>query len=212
MTGKDWFDWHADYDEGSSTLARRLVVVQERLRAVLDECPAGPIQVISICAGQGRDLLGVLETHPRREDVTARLVELDPRNASAARRLAETSGLLPQVEVRVGDAALIDQYVDWAPADVVLLCGVFGNISDRAVERTIGHCAALCKSGAFVVWTRHRRAPDLVPRICRRYDERNFALRWLSDPGERFGVGIHQYAGQPQPLVAGARMFAFEGS
>jgi hypothetical protein len=33
--------------------------------------------VISLCAGQGRDLLGVLADHPRREDVRARLVELD---------------------------------------------------------------------------------------------------------------------------------------
>jgi hypothetical protein len=31
-----------------------------------------------MCAGQGHDVLGALPDHPRRGDVTARLVELDP--------------------------------------------------------------------------------------------------------------------------------------
>jgi hypothetical protein len=36
-------------------------------------------------AGQERDLLPVLAEHPRPVDVTARLVELDPRNVRLAR-------------------------------------------------------------------------------------------------------------------------------
>ncbi|GHD35622.1 hypothetical protein GCM10010335_31060 [Streptomyces galbus] len=32
-----------------------------------------------MCAGQGRDLIGVLAGHPRRDDVRARLVELDEK-------------------------------------------------------------------------------------------------------------------------------------
>jgi hypothetical protein len=34
----------------------------------------------------GRDVIGVLAGHPRRDDVRARLVELDERNVAVARQ------------------------------------------------------------------------------------------------------------------------------
>ena len=46
------------------------------IKQALDEAPAGPLRVISLCAGQGRDLIEVLAEHPRRGDVRARLVEV----------------------------------------------------------------------------------------------------------------------------------------
>jgi hypothetical protein len=58
-------------------------------------CTAGEVRLISLCAGQGRDLIGVLTGHPRRDDVRARLVELDERNVVLARQVAG----LPGVEV-----------------------------------------------------------------------------------------------------------------
>jgi hypothetical protein len=60
----DWLAWHRPYDDPDSPLARRLHVVQELVRAALDRSVPGPITAISICAGQGRDLLGVLVDHP----------------------------------------------------------------------------------------------------------------------------------------------------
>jgi len=60
-----------------------------------------------------------------------------------------------------------------------------------------------------VVWTRHRRAPDLVPRMCEWFAGQGFSLSWLSDPGVTFGVGAHRFAGQPRPPRAGSRMFVF---
>lgn len=92
----DWYAWHDDYRTPGTSLARRLPVVQERVRIALDAAPPGRLHVVSVCAGQGRDLLGVLVDHPRRDDVTARLVELDPRNAAAA---AHAAASLDQVEV-----------------------------------------------------------------------------------------------------------------
>src|SRR5436305_2938117 len=130
---RDWHAWHERYDEPDSQLARRLVVVQDRIARFLDAAPPGDIRVLSMCAGQGRDLLGVLEHHPRRSDVSALLVELDPRNASAAREHAARAGL-SRVEVVTGDAALTDHYVSHAPADLVMACGVFGNITPEDIE------------------------------------------------------------------------------
>jgi Putative methyltransferase len=211
MTGRDWYSWHADYDRPGSGLARRLAWVQDRIRAALDEAPPGPVRAISICAGQGRDLIGALAGHPRRADVVARLVELDPRNAEAARGLAVAANL-SGIEVVTGDAALSSQYTDLAPAGLVLACGLFGNMTDDHIERTIDYCTRLCATGGTVVWTRARWEPDLVPQICAWFEERDFERVWLSEPGPyRQCCGAHRFAGTPAPLEENATMFAFTG-
>lgn len=204
----DWYAWHADYDRPDSALSRRLAEVRDQVRAALDAAPAGPLRAVSLCAGQGSDLLPVLATHPRRDDVTARLVELDPRNAEVARRFADAAGL-DRVEVVVGDAARTDRYADLAPAHLVLVCGIFGNIVDADIRNTVRHCAALCATGGTVLWTRHREEPDLVPTICEWFAEEGFEAVAVSSPADRVGVGAHRFTGTPRPLAAGATMFEF---
>jgi hypothetical protein len=81
----DWRTWHEDYANPDSALGRRLVAVQAQVRAAVDRCAPGPVRAISVCAGQGHDLIGVLAKHPRRGDVAARLVELDEHNTLLAR-------------------------------------------------------------------------------------------------------------------------------
>ncbi len=108
----DWHSWHADYDVPDSWPARRLAVVQEQVPRALDASPPGPLTVVSLCAGEGRDLLEVLPTHPRRDDVRARLVELDPRSTAVAEESIRVAGLTG-VEVVEGDAALVDHYQVW---------------------------------------------------------------------------------------------------
>lgn len=206
----DWRTWHDAYDRPDSWMARRLQAVQAQIRVALDAGPPGPLRVVSVCAGQGRDLLEVLAGHPRRGDVHARLVELDPRNTAFAEEAARSTGL-EQVEVVTGDASLTDQYLGMAPADLVLVCGVFGNIDDTDIRRTIDACSGLCRSGGTVVWTRHRGAPDRVPMICQRFAARGFELRWLSEPDAGFGVGAHRFTGEQQPLVPGTSLFTFVG-
>jgi len=210
VTERDWFTWHDAYDHPGTALARRLAAIQEQIRAALDAARPGPLRAISLCAGQGRDLIGVLAGHPRRPDVRARLVELDPRNAEAARQAAQAAGL-SQVEVVTGDAALTDAYAGMTPADLVLACGVFGNVADADVERTVGYCTQLCARGGTVVWTRGRWPPDLLPRICRWFAGRGFDELWVSDPAEGWGAAAHRFTGTPDPLEAGARMFTFRG-
>jgi len=89
----DWVSWHYAYDDAGSSLGRRLRMVQDRISEALSDAPPGRIRVVSVCAGQGRDLLGVLPEHPRRDDVVARLVELDTSNVVHARTAAELAGL-----------------------------------------------------------------------------------------------------------------------
>jgi hypothetical protein len=205
----DWRQWHDEYDDPDSHLSRRLRCVQERIRLALDTAPPGPVRAVSLCAGQGRDLLGVLAEHPRAGDVRARLVEWDAGNAEVARQAAAG---FPGVEVVTGDAALTDQYRDAVPADLVLLCGIFGNVTDADIRRTVGYAPQLCAPGATVLWTRHRTPPDLLPTICEWFEEHGFARTFVSEPPEAgFGVAEHRFTGAPQPLAAGERMFTFLG-
>jgi hypothetical protein len=208
--GVDWHSWHEDYDRPDSALSRRLETVQKLIRDALDLAAPGPLRVVSLCAGQGRDLLQVLAGHPRRDDVHARLVELDPRNTAVASD-AVRAAALPGVDVVTGDAALTDHYADLVPADIVLACGIFGNITDADIERTIGFCSQLTTTGGVVLWTRHRGAPDRVPQICTWFEDNGFDRIWVSGPDAGFGVGAHRFTGEPRPLSAGARMFTFVG-
>jgi hypothetical protein len=97
--------------------------VQAWLARALDRVPAGPLRLVSLCAGQGRDVIGVVPGHPRRADVRAVLVEADAHNAGRAGQAAEQAGL-DQVEVRAADAGTVASFADALPADVLLLCGI----------------------------------------------------------------------------------------
>ena len=156
----DWLRWHAGYDEPGSPYAQRLIVVQEQIGAALDRAAPGSVRLLSLCAGQGRDVLPVLAMHPRGGDVVGRLVELDPELCAVAR-----AGAPPGVEVVQGDAGTITACAGAVPADLLLLCGIFGNVPDDDIANTVRAVPSLLANGGTVVWTRHRRDPDLTPRI-----------------------------------------------
>jgi protein-L-isoaspartate O-methyltransferase len=204
-----WVQWHDQYRDPTSPLSKRLVVVKRLIDTVLDE-QRGPVQVISICAGAGLDVLGVLENREgARSRVRALLVERDPTLADSARSWARELGC-DGVEVRTGDAAETSQYVDFAPADVVLVCGVFGNLSDLDIQRVVGALGALCRTGGSVIWTRHRRAPDKTPEIRAWFANAGFEERAFESAGEDgFGVGRHVLAAPGEPLVTERRLFTF---
>jgi hypothetical protein len=191
---RDWAAWHDNYDDPASSLATRLALVQSHLADALTGAPAGPIRVLSLCAGQGRDVLGVLPGHARRDDVAAVLVEFDPRNAAAARQRAADEGLAAAVEVREGDAGLVDTFADALPADVLLLCGIFGNISDADVRRTATAAAAMCRAPGTVIWTRNRREPDLTPAVRSWFADAGFEEVAFEAPETTTltGIGVHR--------------------
>jgi hypothetical protein len=208
----DWAAWHAAYDDPSSSLSGRLRCVQTHLSDAIDRAPAGWISLVSLCAGQGRDVIGVLPGHPRRDDVRAVLVEADERIAGPAREAAAAGGLA-QVEVRVADAGLADSFADALPADVLLLCGIFGNVSDADIERTIRAAPTLCRPGATVIWTRHRRPPDLTPQVRAWFAESGFedvAFDAL-ETGVKIGVGVSRLGRVPAAGWPDGRLFTFRG-
>ncbi|HET6209077.1 MAG TPA: hypothetical protein VFD94_01765 [Jatrophihabitans sp.] len=203
----DWLAWHEQYQDPNSSLSRRLRLVRGHLHDWLDGCRGQAVTAISACAGQGHDLIGVLAMRPDAGRVRAVLLESDPRNVAAARLAAAVAGL-PQVEVRPADAGLLANYADAVPADLVLLAGVFGNISDRDIRRTIEALPQLCATGATVLWTRSRRDPDLTPSIREWFAAAGLREQAFDAPaGELIAVGVHRYLGQPQSLDRSGVLF-----
>jgi hypothetical protein len=207
-TSTDWVAWHRDYEDPASALSRRLRVVQDQLRRALPSRPREPVQVISLCAGRGDDLIAVLREYPYAGMVRARLVELDPRNVDAMSASARAAGLA--LDIVQGDAAEPSHYAGAVPADVVLLCGVLGNVSERDVRFTVASLPQLCRTGATVIWTRSRRPPDLTPRIRRWFAASGFSeLAFVAPTDALFSVGAARFDGRTEPLGS-HRFFMFE--
>lgn len=205
----DWQHWHEAYEDPGSSLSRRLEVVRRRVSEALDNLGPGRRRLLSLCAGDARDLLPLLADHPRGLDLTATVVELDPDLAAAARTAADRSGLSDRVIVHQADAGLVGDHFGRLPVDLLLLCGVFGNVPDDDVRRTISALSAFVAPGGRIIWTRGGSTPDQRPVI----------RGWMTDAGltevsfdgapQVFGVGVHL---QPNPVngrALPARLFAF---
>lgn len=207
-----WTRWHDEYDEPNSPLAARLAIVVDETRRAISRAPAGPVRVVSICAGQGRDVVAALEDHPRHGEVTSTLVELNAENVLAARYRVAAAGLA-NVTVVQADASLADAYADHVPANVVLMCGVFGHLSAAELRRSISRLRSLMAANATVVWTRHlgspRGNPDLTPTIRAWFREAGFEEIAFRKAGRVFGVGAHRLIGPPETLTPGERLFHF---
>ena len=212
-----WVRWHAPYEDPASNLSQRLAAVQSMVRAALDEIPdthPGPIRIVSLCAGQGRDVIDVVATHPRGPEVSALLVELDPALVAFARDRAAAAGpgVAGRIRIVEGDASQSHWYADDVPADIVLVCGVFGNISAADIQRTIQAMRGFCAPGGHVVWTRHRRPPDLTPTIRADFAEAGFAeLEFEAPEGTVTAVGHQRLDGEVAPFDPDQQLFHFVG-
>ncbi|MBO0767257.1 MAG: class I SAM-dependent methyltransferase [Solirubrobacterales bacterium] len=205
---RDWYAWHHEYGDPESELSNRLAVVQAEIRRVLPEHPAEAFQVVSICAGQGHDIIGVLADYPHADRVKVRLVELNPDNVAQIRARAEAANR--ELEVIEGDAADTALYAGAVPADLVLAVGIFGNVSDADVLRTIDGLAAFTKPGGSVIWSRGRGiVPDITPQIRSRFAAAGFVETAFHAPdGARFQIGANRYEGQAVRLSQG-HLFSF---
>jgi hypothetical protein len=207
----DWATWHEEYD-ASPALMARLAAVRGRISHCLDLCPPGSIRIISVCAGEGRDLIGALESHPRATDVVARLVEVDPRLVERGRASGEAAGLSERLEFVVGDATLPASYRDFGPAHLVLACGVFGNIRAHDTARLVGSLAWLCARGGFVVWTRGlaRGGAAHAARIRTLFKERAFEeVHAGTTPGNVFTIVTNRHLVDVDAPPDPTRLFEF---
>ena len=210
---KDWRDWHQHYDNPNSSISLRLELVQRDLRRALAEAPNdenGIVHLITMCAGEGRDVLPVLAEENTSRPVNAILVEYDETFAQRARTAVERMHL-SDVEVKTADAGATDTYRDLPPAQILTVCSVFGNIPFEDMRRTVATLPALLANDALVIWTRAGHDQSLEVRqvfFDHGFDEVSFS----HTADDKFWVGMHRLAARPRQLSApppGTRMFSF---
>ena len=217
MSGvRDYLAWHEQYDDLGSSLSRRLALVREVLRAELD-ARRGPVRVVSLCAGDGRDILGVLAERQDAARVSVTLVEVLPELVERARSVA--AKVAADVEVVAADAGCSETYVGLGtvPADIVLLVGVLGNISDADVDATVAAMPRLCAPGATLVWSRGRSLDgtyDFVTPVRTAFSAAGFAevsIRSFDVEDDRTALGVVRFNGPRVPLEPGETWFTFTG-
>ncbi|MBH8566413.1 class I SAM-dependent methyltransferase family protein [Nostoc sp. CENA67] len=210
---KDWFEWH-DFYNTEPVLQQRLQIVGQYISDSLDVSLPGIIRVVSVCAGDGRDLLGTLSNHPRAKDVYARLIELNPKLVERGRLAIESAGLAKQIEFINGDATTSSSYAGAVPADIVIVCGVLGHVGDEAgLNRLLRNLSFLSKKGSLLIWTRGDtngiRHSDTVRKLLgeAEFEEVSFKLTATGD----MGVGLHRYLGEGSALPENQQLFVFSG-
>ncbi len=191
---------------------QRLTAVQEHLVEYLDEAPPGPIRILSMCAGDGRDVIGAVRSHRRRKDVAACLVELNSQSVELGRGYLANAGLDRTLKFINGDATVYATYQNMGPADIVLVCGVWGHVPPNEKSMLVRAITTLCKPGGTVIWT--RGTSKGIARV--REIEALFAGSWWDKarvtytPDAAWAVASYRYCGPAQELPTDGQIFHFQ--
>jgi Methyltransferase domain len=203
----DWPAWHSNYDDNHSSLSRRLMVVRQRL----DQLVAGDPRVrriLSLCSGDGRDILPVLAQQPHAQRAEVVLVELDPALSAAAKRRAVEAGVVANVVV--GDAGLLKTWQSFLPVDLLMLCGIFGNISEADIRSTVDAARATVSRGGHVIWTRgYFDDQDLRPQIRAWFIDAGFAEISFDSEPTGYGIGVNRQTSDADAAPLPDRLFSF---
>lgn len=206
---RDYVKWHKAYDDPTSDLSWRLQRVQAYIKEVLASRD-GAVRVVSACAGDGRDLLQVLSAREDSDRVSGVLLEIHPDIVKNARRFAADHGLT-NIEIKVADASITTAYQGAVPADLVLMIGIFGNISDDDLKRTIATAPQFCRPGATLLWSRGKDRNDRNDLVRAWFVEAGFTeLSYLErNEGKRPALGAMRYDGPHRELELDKQLFTF---
>jgi hypothetical protein len=194
---RDWVEWHRSYADPDSELSQRLAVVTAAVADAFAASPRGSIRVLSLCAGEARDLSGAALGHPRAADVRGVAVELNAGLAAIAAQSLRAAGTA--VEVRCADAGRPVHWDDALPVDLLLLAGIFGNLTDEHVQRIVAATPSMVRPGGTIIWTRHRKAPDLTPSIRGWFDDAGCSPVGFTSAGhDSYAVGVERMGDTPQ--------------
>ena len=135
-----------------------------------------------------------------------------PRERVDERQVRPRAVWLPQAQVRTTDAGSSDAYDGLVPADLVLLVGIFGNISDADLWRTLAFAPQLCAPGATLLWSRGLDGSDRNDQVRARLADAGFTeLDYATSGGEdAAAMGSVRYDGPPVALQPGLPLFTFQ--
>lgn len=193
---------------------QRLSAVRAHLGECLGIAERGPISIVSMCAGDGRDVMDVVSSHERRADVNAWMVELDRNSVTTGERRAAAAGLSSRVRFLNADATAFRTYQGIGPADVVLVCGVWGHVPSMDRALLVQALARLCKSGGTVIWTRGvSQGLARYHEIQSHFDTSSWQkIRFSLTPDKTWAVATHRYCGPLRELPIGGQIFNFRRS
>jgi hypothetical protein len=191
---------------------QRLQAVQEHLSECLDEAPPGPVRILSMCAGDGRDVIGAVRAHRRRKDVSAWLVELNSQSVELGKGYSVNAGLERSLKFINADATVYSTYKQIAQADIVLVCGVWGHVPAGEKSMLVRAISTLCKPGGAVIWT--RGTSKGIGRV--REIEALFAGTWWDKsrvtytPDAAWAIATYRYHGPAHEMPADGQIFHFQ--
>jgi hypothetical protein len=201
-TAMDWAKWHDLYDV-STPLKERLIAVREQIAAAASKVAGKSLHLVSICAGDGRDVIGTFAASDERQDVHATLIESNPELVTRGQAAVDQLGLARRITFRCADATQSSTYVDIRPAHIIVLSGVFGNLKERDVQRLIAALPSLCDRAASVIWTRNlfddgEKATQIIRQcfVAADFTEEVLVRTSLGF----FAVGTHSFRGVRWPL------------
>ena len=106
----------------------------------------------------------------------------------------------------------MDSYLEYLPANLLVMTGVLGNVTDHDAAKTISILPSLLAPGGFVVWTRGRgEETDPSLRVRQLFSDRGFEeISFVAPQDEVFRVGVNKrVSSDVQRAVGGTRMFSF---
>ncbi len=207
---RDYVRWHDDYADPNSNNSARLRRVRGLIAAELDARlrPAAPAQ----------PLLRRRPRHPRRARGAPRgrrphhrphrrAITRPRRNRPPAR----TASIGADIEVVCADAGDPRNAVGAIPADLVLLVGIMGDISEDDILYLARTSASFCAPGAYLIWSRGGQYTDLNARIDASFAEAGFTEReFFTEPPHKYGLGTARWPHAETPaLPLDRQLFTF---
>jgi hypothetical protein len=137
---------------------------------------------------------------------------LEIHSVSAGRKQAAALGLSRQVNFIHADATDFATYQMFAPADVLLLSGVWGHVSLDTRTTLVDSLAALCRPGGTVIWTRGaKKGAERVRQIRSLFAPNMWSeLSFESTPDKNWVVASYRNQSSSRALPPSGRIFRFE--
>jgi hypothetical protein len=205
-----WDDW-SEHAYRSRTYSLRLAEVQGHLGECFAAYSTRPIRLLSVCAGDGRDVMGAMISHNVQGQVVAWLVEQNLRSVNRGTTQSRRLGLQDTVKFLHADATLYDTYRNIAPSDIVLLSGVWGHVPASDRPRLVQALASFCKPGGMVIWTRAlANGVSRMDEIQIEFASPLWELVCASITSDKcWGVVSQRYCGPQIRPASGGRIFQF---
>ena len=196
--------WHDNYEDETSTPYKRTLIVKKLIADYLIN--KNNITILSICAGQGRDVLTSLNA-----DTCAYLIDVDKECVDYAQSYVNKNDLY-NVFVIEADASLISTYIDnnIPKADLILICGVFGHLSLEDINITAQSLKQLIKPNGSVIWTRHKFDNDITKEVRDLFELAGYQEEaFISPKEEPFSIGMYKLIQDTIEPIYDLKMFDY---